>query len=269
MRVVLMSGVLLLGIGLGGGPGAAQEKVPPTEGDRNIYRWLVSQTQQLAERAFAGVHSRQEWERLRPKLREQFLDMLGLWPLPERTPLKATIIGVLERGPVRIEKLHFQSRPRLYVTANFYLPRNLPPGEKLPTVLYLCGHANRGRDGNKTAYQHHALWFATHGYACLVLDTLQLGEIAGVENCSLDYEQKWLNRLSYPHEAERMGEKARHLVPDGLALGTAREDAGSLGTDAHWDHPGQRAKGHFPGRGSLCPPVGPEQGEKSPGGHRA
>jgi hypothetical protein len=91
----------------------------------------------------------------------------------------------------------------------------------------------------------------------------------GVENCSLDYEQKWLNRLSYPHEVERMGEKAGHLVPDGLALGTTREDAGSLGTDAHWHDSGQKAKDRFPDRGPVCPPVGPEQGEKSPGGHRA
>ena len=36
--------------------------------------------------------------------------------------------------------------------------------------------------GNKTAYQHHGVWFASNGYVCLVIDTLQLGEIAGIHH---------------------------------------------------------------------------------------
>ena len=51
-----------------------------------------------------------------------------------------------------------------------------------PPILYVCGHSGRGRDGNKTAFQDHGLWFATNGYVCLVVDTLQLGEIAGVHH---------------------------------------------------------------------------------------
>ena len=53
-------------------------------------------------------------------------------------------------------------------------------GERLPAVFYVCGHSGRGRNGNKTAYQSHGIWFARHGYLCLVLDTLQLGEIPAV-----------------------------------------------------------------------------------------
>ncbi len=34
-----------------------------------------------------------------------------------------------------------------------------------------------GRNGNKTAYQSHGIWFARHGYLCLVLDTIELGEL--------------------------------------------------------------------------------------------
>ena len=52
--------------------------------------------------------------------------MLGLWPLPEKTPLKATVTGTLERGGVTIEKLHFQSKPGLYVTGNLYRPKANP-----------------------------------------------------------------------------------------------------------------------------------------------
>ena len=71
---------------------------------------------------------------------------------------------------VVIEKLHFQSRPGLYVTGNLYRPKESKG--KLPAILYVCGHSGKGRDGNKTAFQDHGMWFATNGYVCLIIDTL-------------------------------------------------------------------------------------------------
>src|SRR4051794_20482355 len=103
--------------------------------------------------------------------------MLGLWPLPEKTPLHVQTTGTLERNGVVIEKVDYQSRPGLYVTGNLYRPRR--SRGRLPAVLYVCGHSNRGRNGNKTAYQVHGLWFASNNYICLMLDTLQLGEVKG------------------------------------------------------------------------------------------
>src|SRR4030095_356548 len=111
-------------------------------------------------------------------------EMLGLDPLPPRDELRATVTGTLEDEAFRVEKLHFQSLPGLYVTANLYLPKQA--SAPVPAILYVCGHSvvkTTGVSyGNKTAYQHHAVWFARHGYACLVLDTLQLGEIEGVHH---------------------------------------------------------------------------------------
>src|SRR6516165_9600895 len=51
---------------------------------------------------------------------EHVWTMLG-GPL-ERAPLNARVTGTVERPGYRIEKLIFESRPRLYVTANLYLP---------------------------------------------------------------------------------------------------------------------------------------------------
>src|SRR5207249_720935 len=104
----------------------------------------------------------------------------------------------------------------LYVTGNLYLPKNVVqasslPGlndtkdgkpkqqkqagslhhGKLPAVLYVCGHSDKGRDGNKTAFQQHGMWFATHGYVCLIIDTLQLGEVAGIHNGTYNRERWW------------------------------------------------------------------------------
>ena len=67
----------------------------------------------------------------------------------------------------------------------------------------MCGHSYRGRDGNKTAYQSHGIWFARHGYICLTLDTLQLGEIAGVHHGTYrEGRWWWLSRGYTPAGVE-------------------------------------------------------------------
>ena len=172
----------LAAVALAAGTLAAQPQPAsePLTGDALIENYLRRETAVLSERFLDGARTKDEWEQKRGQLTKQYLDMLGLWPLPERTPLQATVTGQLEFDHFRVEKLHFQSKPGLYVTANLYLPRKVEG--KLPAVLYLCGHSNRGRDGNKTAYQHHGVWLALNGYACLVLDTLQLGEIPGIHH---------------------------------------------------------------------------------------
>jgi cephalosporin-C deacetylase-like acetyl esterase len=117
-------------------------------------------------------------------MRRQFLDMMGLWPLPPRTALKPVITGKLTTPHYRVEKLHYQSMPGLYVTANLYLP--LKVEKPAPAVLYVCGHGAVIKDkvsyGNKVTYQHHGAWLAEHGYVCLIVDTLQLGEIQGIHH---------------------------------------------------------------------------------------
>src|SRR5262249_38066210 len=149
-------------------------------------KYLKDETARLSVSLADKVTDAKAWEALRPKLHQQYLYMLGLWPLPEKTPLKAIVTGTLEHEGVVIEKLHYQSRPGLYVTANLYRPKK--PDGKLPAVLYVCGHTGKGRDGNKTAFQDHGLWFASNGYVCLTVDTLQLGEIPGIHHGTYSHE---------------------------------------------------------------------------------
>src|SRR5262249_47298341 len=186
---------LLLVIGIAAS--TAQEKKPadkPLPGDEMIYKYLSAETDKLSARFLDGAKTLQEWQQKRPRLHQEYLDMLGLWPLPEKTPLQATITGQLEHEGVVIDKLHFQSNPGLYVTANLYRPKD-PPVRKLPAIVYVCGHSGKGRDGNKTAFQDHGMWFASNGYVCIVLDTLQLGEIPGVHHGT--YGRPWIHLKSY------------------------------------------------------------------------
>jgi hypothetical protein len=51
--------------------------------------------------------------------------------------------------------------------------------------------------GNKTGYQHHGAWFARHGYICLTIDTIQLGELEGVHHGTHRLGQYWWNSRGY------------------------------------------------------------------------
>ncbi|MSR52062.1 MAG: hypothetical protein EXS09_02085 [Gemmataceae bacterium] len=174
---------------------------PPdtAKADEAMHKYLTAKTKELSERFMDGAKTKAEWEAKRPKLKEQFLDMLGLWPLPEKTPLKATVTGKFDRGNVTIENVHFQSKPGLYVTGNLYRPADVRVGKqpKYPAILYVCGHSGKGRDGNKTAFQDHGLWFASNGYVCLVVDTLQLGEVTGKHHGTYNLNRFWWQNRGY------------------------------------------------------------------------
>jgi dienelactone hydrolase len=179
-------------------PAKAQEKTP-SPADEAMHKYLAAQTDKLSQKYLDGAKTLEEWKEKRPRLEREYLDMLGLWPLPEKTPLKATVTGQVEAHGVIVEKLHYQSKPGLYVTANLYRPKtdgaSPADAQKLPAVLYVCGHSNKGRDGNKTAFQDHGFWFANNGYVCLMVDTLQLGEIPGVHHGT--YGRPWNHLKAY------------------------------------------------------------------------
>lgn len=182
-------------------PAAAPPTPSPTaHGDRLRDAYFRHQAKRLADDdVLAGIRSRAEWDKLRPRWRREFLDMMGLWPLPERTPLKATVVGRIDQPTYTVEKLHYQSWPGLYVSANLYLPKKR--SGPVPAVLYVCGHGPTVIAGvpygNKVTYQHHAIWFAENGYACLVVDTLQLGELPGLHHGTHRFGMWWWAALGY------------------------------------------------------------------------
>ena len=166
----------------------AQEKKDKKPGDEMIDKYLAAETDKLSAKFLDGAKTIDEWKQKRPRLYQEYMDMLGLWPIPEKTPLQATKTGEIEAHGVVVEKVHFQSKPGLYVTANVYRALN-EEKKKHPAIVYVCGHSSKGRDGNKTAFQDHGFWFANHDYVCIVLDTLHLGEIPGVHLGT--YDRPW------------------------------------------------------------------------------
>jgi dienelactone hydrolase len=180
---------------------SAGEKAPAdtSRSDRMLAEYFRAETARLRDRCMADIEDLNDWQAKRPVYRRQLLEMLGLDPLPENTDLKATVTGKIEHDEFTVENLHFQSRPGLYVTANIYVPKGLD--KPVPAILYLCGHGRVKKDnisyGNKVYYQHHPAWFARHGYVCLVIDSLQLGEIEGIHHGTYSYKMWWWNSRGY------------------------------------------------------------------------
>lgn len=87
--------------------------------------------------------SKQAWEQRRKELREQVLVAEGLWPMPEKLPLKPVIHGKIEWDDYTVEKVYFASLPGHYVTGNLYRPRGKEG--KHPGVLCPHGHWANGR----------------------------------------------------------------------------------------------------------------------------
>lgn len=175
--------------------------MPPPSGAQpglTLYGAARQQGRAISSRSLAVPLTSEQWQATLEQRRDQWLEMLGLSPLPPRTPLEATVTGTLQRGDYVVEKVHFQSSPGAYVVGNLYRPAEV--SEPLPAVLYLCGHT-KGKV-NPT-YQANPRWFGQHGYVALVLDPIQLGESQGFHHGTHRQERwDWQSRGYTPAGAE-------------------------------------------------------------------
>ncbi len=191
--------VLLAWVILSSSAAVAEQTRAPKEADRMLSEYFKSETRKLQDRCLSDVKTLDDWKTRREVYRRELLEMLGLEPFPDRTPLQATVTGTAEHEQFTVENLHYQSMPGLYVTGNLYVPKNLD--KPAPAILYVCGHGAVRKDGvsygNKVAYQHHGAWFARHGFVCLTIDTLQLGEIEGTHHGTYRYGMWWWNSRGY------------------------------------------------------------------------
>ena len=113
-------------------------------------------------------------------LRAHFIE--GLGGLPDRTPLNARTVGVIDHDDYRVEKVIFESQPSFYVTANLYLPkRGTAP---YPAILFPLGH----EPGAKAypVWQQLLVTFARRGYVALAWDTIGQGERVQMFDAALE-----------------------------------------------------------------------------------
>ncbi len=157
----------------------------------NIRSYLDGSAKAITDSSLSGVKSLADWEDSRTEKYAEFIEMMGLQDVPVngiRSELNVRITGTVQRKGYHIEKLYYESLPNLYVPANLYVPDNLK--EPAPAILYVCGHDRT----QKVHYQAHPAKFARLGFVCLIIETIQWGEVLGEHwGC---YARGWFNWYS-------------------------------------------------------------------------
>jgi dienelactone hydrolase len=130
----------------------------------------VRQVEQRSEKRRSLLRSKKDAEAYVHEVQAKIRQCFGPWP--GKTPLNATVTGILERDTYNVEKVIFESRPGFPVTANLYIPK----GRKfpLPAVVGTCGHSDNGKAS--PPYQSFAQGLVKMGYVVLIFDPLGQGE---------------------------------------------------------------------------------------------
>ena len=133
----------LVGVPVGPGHALAAELRALPEGERPRDVRLLPLRTLDSEFPFHAVSSPEEWALRREALRRRVRVATGLWPWPERTPLRAVVHGRVDRPEYTVEKVFFESLPGHFVTGNLYRPRGADG--RRPAVLSPHGHVTDGR----------------------------------------------------------------------------------------------------------------------------
>ena len=115
--------------------------------------------------------AKKEWQEQRSRLRATLFAAMGSMP-DKPCPLEAKILGTLKREGYRIEKLVFQSRPDVWVTATAYVPAEAKG--KVPAVLAVHGHWPGAR--RDPVVQVRCLGLVKLGFFVLAVDAFGAGE---------------------------------------------------------------------------------------------
>jgi dienelactone hydrolase len=138
----------------------------------DLEKYLVRITNEARDRRkqlIGAISTRQQIADRQKAVVDTVWKMLG-GPF-ERTPLNPRVTGVVERPGYRIEKVAFESRPRLYVTANLYVPA---VAGRHPAILGPLGHSVNGKAW--PSYQKLFSNLARKGYVVLAYDPFGQGE---------------------------------------------------------------------------------------------
>lgn len=138
-----------------------------------VHEYYVERMRKLSsarEQARGKIRTKNDVLKLKTIVRRKLAQSFG--QLPEKTPLNPKVTGRFERSHYTVEKIIFESRPSLLVTANLYVPKGKQG--PFPCVLGACGHSAVGK--SEPNYQFFAQGLATKGYLVLIYDPLSQGE---------------------------------------------------------------------------------------------
>ncbi|MCL2518972.1 MAG: hypothetical protein FWF15_10460, partial [Oscillospiraceae bacterium] len=190
-----------------------------------MYNTKAQLSRHIVERTMAALKMGEDYKdtlktdeevrRYQEKIRESFItDCLGGMDFPD-SPLEPEITGVIDEGGFTIEKIIFQSRPKVYVTCNLYLPKGItkPTG----AVLFLCGHHITAK--HESEYQIVCRYLVKAGLVVLSQDPFGQGERLSyyeptlkTELMSSCLEHDYVGMKSWPF----MQSSARYFLHDAM-----------------------------------------------------
>ncbi|MCA9044151.1 MAG: acetylxylan esterase [Planctomycetaceae bacterium] len=112
----------------------------------------------------------EEWKQAREQLRQRLIENWGGFP-ETACDLDPQKVGEFQREGYRVERLHFQTRPGIRMTANAYVPDK--PGRH-PAVLSVHGHWQLAK--SQPEIQSRCIGLAKLGFFVLMVDAFGAGE---------------------------------------------------------------------------------------------
>ena len=143
---------------------ARMERMPP---DQRLFNIRHNKTP-CSPPVFSDKES---WLKRVEALRRQLLVAAGLWPLPEKEPLRARIGGRTVHDGYSVEKVCFESFPGFFVTGNLYRPLS-SANVRRAAILNPHGHWKNGRlhHDERGSVPARCIMFARLGYVAFAYD---------------------------------------------------------------------------------------------------
>jgi hypothetical protein len=141
----------------------------------SLYHHLTSQAFSLLkerENRISVLNTLIDWQKRQNHIRETLANIVG--PFPEKTPLNARIVRIINKGSYKIEHIIFESMPGFYVTSSLFIPGGLRKKDKAPAVIYCSGHSVEGY--RSSVYQHVILNLVKKGFIVFAFDPVGQGE---------------------------------------------------------------------------------------------
>ncbi len=155
---------------------------PDPDQCNNMRNYLMKEADKNTDNALSGILSLSDWQEVRSERHQELVEMLGLENMSlngKRPKLNVKVTGMIQEKGYHIEKLYYESLPSLYVPANLYVPDNI--SKPRSAILYVCGHSPT----QKVHYQAYARKFAQLGFVCLIIETIQWGEVRGITGAAI------------------------------------------------------------------------------------
>lgn len=83
------------------------DEIDASHGREMMLEYFAYEVNSIRERWLEEFETKEDWKTQRSLLRQRYAEMLGLWPMPERTDLSPMVTDTIIRDGIEVRKLHF------------------------------------------------------------------------------------------------------------------------------------------------------------------